>query len=257
MTMIDHLSYHSRLRYVNAGEKFIYAVVTLMLCVSARSILVSLIVLALNAVLTLGLGGIPFRRYRKLMLVPLGFLILSTIAIIVNISRTPLDAYAFAVGPYYITGSQASLWLAARLILTALASVSCLYFLSLNTTMVDIQLVLHKMHFPMLIREMMLLIYRFIFLLSAVSRNITTAQHSRLGNKDFKTSVRSFGTMLSVLLVLSVKRADEMYDAMESRCYDGNIRVLEENCAPKANEIMAITLCESLLLLLCVCIRIY
>ena len=61
---------------------------------------------------------------------------------------------------------------------------------------------------------MMLLIYRFIFLLSAVSRNITTAQHSRLGNKDFKTSVRSFGTMLSVLLVLSVKRADEMYDAM-------------------------------------------
>jgi len=257
MITIDHLSYRSKLRYVNASEKFIYAVVTLVLCVASRSILVSLIVLALNAVLTLGLGGIPYPRYRKLMLIPLGFLILSTIAIIVNISKTPLDAYAFAVGSYYITGSRASLWLAARLILTALASVSCLYFLSLNTTMVDIQLVMHKMHFPMLIREMMLLIYRFIFLLMAVSKNITTAQHSRLGNKDFKTSVRSFGTMVSVLLVLSVKRANEMYDAMESRCYEGNIRVLEENYAPKTNEIMAILLCESLLCVLSVCVRIY
>ena len=98
-------------------------------------------------------------------MVPLAFLILGSAAVIVNISKTPLDAFAFPVGDWYITGSRDSVTDGALLWAVALSAVSCLYFLSLNTTMTDILEVLRKLHVPPLLIELMLLIYRFIFVL--------------------------------------------------------------------------------------------
>lgn len=248
MLTIDKLCYTSNLRYVNAGEKFAFAMLTLLLCVCSRSIAVALVVLAATGFLTVSRGGIPFFRYRRLMAIPLVFLILSTLAIIVNFSAEPLDAFAVPVGSIYITGSFASLRFAAQLILTALASVSCLYFLSLNTPMTDILQVLRSMHCPKIIMELMLLTYRFIFILLSISSAITTSQHSRLGNKDLKTSYQSFGAMASALLIRAFKKSNALYDAMESRCYDGSILVLTEDHPPVKREILYIVLFDLLLL---------
>lgn len=248
MIVIDKLCYYSKLRYVNAGEKFAYAMATLIFCLVSRSIVIALLVLAVNGILNVKTGGIPLSRYKTLMAVPLAFLFLSTIAIIINISKTPLDAFAIPVGSYYITGSYSSILYGIQLILTALASVSCLYFLSLNTPMTDIILVLHRLRCPLLIQELMLLIYRFIFVLLDIASAITTSQNSRLGNKDYKTSIKSFGSMISVLFIRAMKKSNALYDAMEARCYDGTIRVLTENYPPKKKEIIYIILFELLLL---------
>lgn len=96
----------------------------------------------------MGKGKIPLSRYVRLLLIPAAFLALGTAALVFNLSREPLDAFAFPVGEWYITGSRAALGQAARLCVTAFAAVSCLYFLALNTTMTDIMGVLAKMHLP-------------------------------------------------------------------------------------------------------------
>ena len=44
MIVIDKLCYQSKLRYENAGEKFAFAVLTLLICVVSRSIAVAGIV---------------------------------------------------------------------------------------------------------------------------------------------------------------------------------------------------------------------
>ncbi|MDO4556325.1 MAG: cobalt ECF transporter T component CbiQ, partial [Lachnospiraceae bacterium] len=188
MIVIDKLCYYSRLRYINAGEKFAFATITLLFCVISRSILMALLVLAVNGILTVKKGKIPFSRYWHLMTIPMVFLFLSTLAILLNFSHTPFDAFAIPLGRWYLTASYASLYEGCQLILTALASVSCLYFLSLNTPITDILEVLKKLHCPDLIIELMLLIYRFIFILMDVSSAISTSQDARLGNKDIKTS---------------------------------------------------------------------
>ena len=164
----------------------------------------ALIVLLVNGILTVGIGRIPFFRYRRLLLVPLVFLLLSTIALLLNVSPVPLDGYALPLGSIYITASRSSLLHALQLICTAMASVSCLYFLALNTTMTDILDQFRRLHVPGLLVELMLLIYRYIFVLLDVAYHIITSQHSRLGNKDFKTACKSFGGMVSCLLYTSV-----------------------------------------------------
>lgn len=251
MIVIDKLCYRSKLRYMNTGEKFLFSIITLLFCVISRSLLIAVIVLTVNGVLTIKMGGIPFFRYRKLMSIPLVFLFLSTAAILINFSKVPLDAFAIPVGKIYITGSYQALKSGIQLIATALASVSCLYFLSLNTPMTDIMDFLRRIHCPVLIIELMLLIYRFIFVLLDTASAITTSQHSRLGNKDFRTAVKSFGALGSTLFVRAMKKSNVLYDAMESRCYDGRIRVLTENHPAKKKEIFWIIFFELFLLIIC------
>lgn len=189
------------------------------------------------------------------MFIPLGFLILSTVAIIVNISKNPLDAYAIPIGSYYITGSYIGVWRGIQLIVTALASVSCLFFLSLNTTMTDVFSVMRKLKFPSLFVELMLLIYRYIFILLDVSSSITTSQESRLGYKNYKSSIKSFGTMLSAVFVRAMQRSRNLFDAMEARGYDGEIKVLEEHYPSKKRNLIMIFAFELMLLAVTIYIK--
>lgn len=247
MLTIDKLCYNSKLRYVNAGEKFAFAVITLLFCVISRSMAVAVVVLAATGILTVYKGGIPLLCYLRYLSAPFAFLILSTFAIILNVSHTPMDLFAFSIGNYYLTGSIHSCRYAAQLILTALSAVSCLYFLSFNTPMPDILEVLSKLRFPKTIIELMLLIYRYIFILLSTAAAITTSQNSRLGNRNYKTSCKSFASMLAVLFIRSIKRSSTLYDAMEARCYDGSIHVLNESHPSKPKHFVYIILFECIL----------
>ena len=138
MIIIDKLSYSSGLADVSPEEKFAYAVLTLLVCVVSRSVTAAVIVLAVNGILNVKKGRVPFHLYLKYLMVPLIFLLLSTLAILVNVSKEPLDAYAIPLGQYYVTSSWMGLKKGGQMILTALASGSSLYVLSFNTPMTEI-----------------------------------------------------------------------------------------------------------------------
>ena len=248
MLEIDKLCYTSKLRYVNAGEKCFFSLASVILCIVSRSVPAALLLLIASTYLTVRKGGISVKRWLRYMTLPLTFLLLGTGAILVNISRTPLDAFALPVGSLYLTGSRAGVLQAAQLILTALSSVSALFFLSFNTPMADILGVLKACRLPRLLIELMMLTYRFIFLLSATASAISTAQEARLGKRTFRTRVRAFGGMASVVFILAIRRSGAVYDAMESRCYDGEIRVLGTGEPAKIREILLIVLFETALL---------
>lgn len=257
MILIDKLSYSSRLRFKNPTVKFIFAVLTLLICVLSRSIFVSSITLLVMGSLIVLYNGTSLSYFFKLMTIPLVFLLLSTVAIIINISSQPLSAFAIPFFQWYITSSVESLIFACRLILTALSAVSCLYFLSLSTPITDILMVLKKLHCPELLIELMLLIYRFIFVLLDLAAALSISQKSRLGNKDFKTSCKSLGSLLAVLLVRSFQKSGKLYDAMESRCYTGRILALPEAYTIKNAELIFIFAFEIMLITIAIFVAIY
>lgn len=235
--MIDRLSYQSRLRYINSGEKAAFAVMTLILCVAGRSVLLGILVFAVMGILTVGKGGIPFSCYRRLLAVPLSFLLLNTAVLSLSIRETPLELFAVPFGGWYLTAGAETLGYGVRVFVTAMAAVSCLYFLSCSTPMTDILGVLKRLKCPRLLIELMLLIYRFIFVLLDSADSIHISQVSRLGNRDYPTALRSFSGLVTALFIRSVRRSGRLYDAMESRCYDGVIAVLHEDRPAKAGEI--------------------
>ena len=172
-----------------------------------------------------------------------------------SIRQTPLEVFAIPFGSWYLTASRETLLYSIRVFVTAMAAVSCLYFLSCSTPMTDILQVLKKLKCPKLLIELMLLIYRYIFVLLDCAHSISIAQKSRLGNISFRQSLRSFGQLVSALFIQAVRRSGRLYDAMESRCYDGDIRVLSENRPPKKAELALILFFELFLLAMTVIVR--
>ena len=138
---------------------------------------------------------------------------------------------------------------AVRKINKEIAYLKCKNLKTFTTPVPDILEVLRKLHCPKLLLELMLLVYRFIFLLLDTASAIMTAQNCRLGNRDWKTSLRSFGMMGSALMLLASRRANQLYVSMEARCYEDTIRVLPEGRPPKAGVIAAIAVFDGALLL--------
>ena len=69
MIIIDKLSYSSGLADVSPEEKFAYAVLTLLVCVVSRSVTAAVIVLAVNGILNVKKGRVPFHLYLKYLMV--------------------------------------------------------------------------------------------------------------------------------------------------------------------------------------------
>lgn len=227
--MIDKLAYASPWRYKSVSLKTSLAVGSLVICVTVRSFLVSGVVLTIMSCLAVKYSRATLRRYGGMMLWPFTFLVLGTIAILLDLADEPMGIWNVPIGGKYLVITMYSLLYSLRLIVVSLASVSCLYFLVLTTPVLDLMGLLRRLHCPWLVIELMMLIYRFIFVLLDSALSITRAQNCRLGNRDMRTSITSMGNMLAALLVQAVGKASVLFDTMEARCYDGRIRVLSEN----------------------------
>lgn len=226
--IIDKLAYSSAIRNKSPFLKAGFAIACLLICVGSGTFLVSGSILSLMMVLTVTLSKTDIKYYKKLMLAPFTFLLLGTVVIAVDIAKEPMGLFSMPLGKIYLVVFAERLIYVARLILVSMSAVSCLYFMILTTPMTDIFIVMKKVKIPILIIELMMMTYRYIFVLFEMAIAISTAQNCRLANVNAKSAIQAFGGMLSTVLFRSLQKANFLFDAMESRCYDGNLRVLEE-----------------------------
>jgi cobalt/nickel transport system permease protein len=198
--------------------------------------------------LTVIAGRTSLKYYLKLLRLPMAFLILSTISIIFEISSNPATVPSLHLMNRYIYITSEKLYLGAGLVMTALGGVSCLYFLALSTPFSDILYVLKVIHCPSLLIELLLLIYRFIFVLYDMATALNTSQESRLVTCNFKTRIKGSVSLFETLFIRAIRKSSYLYDAMESRCYDGTLKVLNENKKASKTEILFIIMCEAALI---------
>lgn len=226
---VDYFAYASGLRQWNASFKVIFALICLLLCIILDNIYVSVMVILMMGYLTVVVGGLSFDHYISMMLIPMVFLLFGSVAIAIGFSLEPAGQYYVGIFHlFYIYCSNASLMRAARLILKALGAVSSLYMMTLTTPLGELISVLRKAHIPKVLVELMNMIYRYIFIMMDTHSRMKNSAESRLGYVDFRTACYSFGQVASNLLIVSLKRGNDYYNALESRCYDGELRFLEE-----------------------------
>lgn len=233
MIMMDKWAYSSKLRERNPYSKLLFGVGNLFLCIICRSNVVSICIFIMMFALIVLVGKMPFGAYLRLLCVPMIFLIISTITVIFEFGHvgSVKAMVSFANGHIYMTAW--SLTRGIQLFMSSFASVTCLYFLAVSTPVIDLIQVLRSCHLPKIVIELMYLIYRFIFLLLETGSAIVVAQDCRLGYKDRKTSMKSTTKMSAVLFVRAYQKADALFNAMESRGYDGDLCVLSTIKRPR------------------------
>ena len=228
MQNIDFYAYQSGLRQWNGGYKVLSAFLVLLLCTGLDNIVISLIVIVTMGMLNIIGNRVPLKQYIKLLKIPIAFLIMGCIPIAVGISEKPVGDYGMFFKWFYLYFSRTDIFRAVEVFFKVLGAVSAMYFMALSTPADEFINVLRKAHVPKLVVELMHMIYRFIFILTDIHGRMKRAAVSRMEYTDFRTACGSFGKIAGNLLVLSMKKADVYYDAMVSRCYEGEILFLEE-----------------------------
>lgn len=250
MISIDKYAYNSKLKSKDPLLKLLFALLTIGVCLWANSISISIVVILIMSGVTVYQGGTPASLFLKLLLLPAPFLVIGVLTIAVEFSTKP-DIFIISVSlsGLHIGIAKAGIVNAARLFFKALGAVSCLYYLSLSTPMVDLLGVLRRLKVPKLMLDLMGLIYRFIFVLLDTASAMITAQSSRLGFSSLSAGYRSLAAVATTLFIRAYKRSDELYTALEARGYDGELNVLEERFETRWTEyIMPISLNLSLIM---------
>lgn len=225
---IDYYAYASGLRRVNPVYKVVLSAAVLILTIGFDEPLVSLFVILTMGIATIWMGGVHVRDYCSFMTIPIVFMVMGSLAIAIDFSVQPVEQFSLNLHFFYLFVTKEGVKKALCLILKAFGAVSAMFMLTLSTPACEIISALRKLHVPKMIVELMNMIYRYIFIMLDTQRKMRNSAQSRLGYCDFKTSCLSFGGIASNLFIVSLKKANAYYDAMESRCYDGDLRFLEE-----------------------------
>lgn len=249
MLHLERYAYHNSLSGVHPGEKFLFSMSTLICCLMANSLLVSSLVIVIMTLAAVCKASVPLTYYFKLLLFPAAFLLLGTITIAVTFVPAPSDlllGVTLSSSNFGITTE--SLTTAAALLTRALASVTCLYFLSLTTPFAEIISVLRKLKCPELLLELMCLTYRYIFVLLDTAAKIYTSQAARLGYWGLTKTYSSLGCLAASLFIRSYRRSLDLYISLEARCYQGRLEVLERDYSISKKNLVIIAINQMLLI---------
>ena len=238
---MNKLAYNSRLYLISPALKAICSVVSLVCVITADRIIFSAVMLVVMSVMCTAVSGLKIGRYLRLLSIPIVFLTIGALVIAIGVSDIAQGLFSIRVAGIYLYVSETSIISALSLILKSLSAVSCLYFLYVTTPIEHIIGLLTRMRLPKIMTEMMLLILRFIFILLDLSKNMSTAQNSRLGNRNFSARLRSSSTLISSLFVKAFIKSEDILKAMESRGYDGRVDFVRELRKPLKKHMFAAT----------------
>lgn len=242
MIYIDKYAYISALKDTKPELKLLFGVSTLLVSISSISLVSFVVILLSMTFMTICKAKIPFGYYMKLIILPFGFLFLSIIGIIVNISgNLPIDSiWSLSILNLYVSISPKGINLAIHLIFKSLASISCMYFIILTTPIRDIIAILHLLKFPSVIITLLTFIYQFIFLLMETSITKLKSQQCRHGYNMPKKFIKNVGMLWASVFVQSYISSQWIYKAMEVRGHNENIKFISRKINIKRNEFFMI-----------------
>lgn len=223
MITLEYTAYSSPLKRKHPIEKMLFAFIPLVLNVILQNSMTSLFVFVVMAVMTLAYGKVSWKYYMKLLSIPLAFLLSSVIVILCTIAFQPLQGaiVQFSIGPFYVGIFEQSIEKSITLLFVSTASVSCLYFLLLTTTIQSFLYGLKLCKIPDVLLDLIALTYRFIFVFLETSKTIYLAQLSRLGNCTVMQMIKSLALLVSALFVKVIHDAKELQFSIDSRSLSG------------------------------------
>jgi len=198
----DSYAYSNRLRQLPPADRLSFAAV-LLCCSLLFHTPAHLAILAWLFLWTVGYAGIPLRIYLKVLALPAGFLLLSLPALcfaivpVENIAEVRQDALALMpLAGWAVYLSAAGCWQAVALFFRALAATACLYVVLFTVPLGEWLRVLRRIGVPLLVVELLLVMYRFVFVLWEVAGQLRTAQQARGGYGSFAASLRDSGRLV-------------------------------------------------------------
>ncbi|MBO8163217.1 MAG: cobalt ECF transporter T component CbiQ [Brevibacillus sp.] len=251
----DAYAYSNRLRHLPSAQKLSFAIGVLVISLIVHST-VHLMILGWLCLWTVRYAGVPFRLYLKLLALPAGFMLFSLPALCIGVVPAERmdeawpDALAFfSLHSWVIYLSKAGCLQALTLLVRALAATSSLYFLLLTVPVGELLRVLRNLGLPPVLLELLLVMYRFVFVLSDVVRQVWIAQQARGGYRGMAASLRDAARLVVQLFVRTWQRYRQLTIGLLARGFSGELRVVSAPDSHRSSRYIAEAIGGCLLLL--------
>ncbi|MGG1601079.1 MULTISPECIES: cobalt ECF transporter T component CbiQ [Paenibacillus] len=233
--LIDTFSYTNRLRSVSPMWKSGFAAVLMVLSYLSHPVTQMMIVGWLFVWITL-YARIPVKAYSLLIGASCLFYAASLPAIVIEftsagpVSPDGMILFTFARWTSYVT--EAGIYEAGSLLARIIACLSCLAFVMLTTPMSELFQVMKKWRVPSLVLELMIIMYRFLFVLSDTAQQMYTAQRARGGQTGFYRRLNDTAVLIVRLFGKSMHRYQGLSQGLVTRGFADSIQMAPVQAAP-------------------------
>ncbi|HSH79694.1 MAG TPA: cobalt ECF transporter T component CbiQ [Herpetosiphonaceae bacterium] len=227
MIAADTWAYANRLRDVDPAQKLGCAAALLVACLALNTVSTGLVVLAFVTAVLLGWARVPSRVFARVLLAEGAFVVVAIAGVALTVGgMQPFGAHGIWIGALFVGVTPEGLALAALLASRTLGAMSCLTFVAFTTPLPDTVVVLQRLRVPPPLIELVTLIYRFVFVLLETVAQLRLAQEARLGSATLRRRVVAAGQLVVGMWLDAYRRAQAGQRALESRGYDGVLRIL-------------------------------
>lgn len=227
--LLEDIAQKNGLREVNTYLKIITGIGAILLCLFSTSYIPPLFIAVVLTGAILFLARVNAKVYGELFILPLWFAVMSVTGIIlITGGHTVFWQWDLLPG-FSLSVTRESINQGAFVFCRIIGGMSALCFISLTTPMTDIFSAFRQCRVPEVVIDLMMIIYRTIFILMDQVIQIYHAQIMRLGYSRYRESIRSFATLCGAAFIASWDAGDDLIRAMDARCYDGKFALLGEN----------------------------
>lgn len=177
-------------------------------------------------------AGIPLGWYLKLLALPAAFLLASLPAVAIEVARLGDAAGALQDSFLVVAFSQWGLFVTpqglqrvASIMCRSFASISVIYFLLLTIPFTEMLQMARRMKLPGIVVELLLVMYRFVFVLLTVAEQLWIGQKARGGYGGFWSMLKDTARLVVQLFSRTWIRYQQLSIGLAARGFSGELRV--------------------------------
>ena len=227
--LLEDIAQKNGLREVNAYLKLAAGLGAILLCLLSSSYLSPLFIAIVLTCAIIFLARVDAKTYAELFIVPFWFAIMSVAGIILITGGQDIFWQWNILPSFSLSITRESINQGMFVFSRVIGGMSAMIFIALTTPMTDIFIVFRQCRVPEVVIDLMMIIYRTIFILIDQVIQIYQAQVMRLGYSTYRESLHSFATLCGAAFIASWDAGEDLIRAMDARCYDGKFALLGES----------------------------
>lgn len=220
MFAMDEMAHASPFRDWSPLGKLALAIALLLASLMASSIVIPLFVFLTGFVLLFVSTRLRLPIAIVLALLQ-GLLIFMLSALVIALVTPGVTAWTIDLGLFMLVFSEEGLRLGLLIFLRAVAGVTVMLFFATSTPIPYLANALRQMRMPKEMVELVILIYRYAFLLLEQMEVMYTAAQCRLGFRGGKNKIRTSSKIAVGMFIRSLDVAERSQVALDCRCFRG------------------------------------
>jgi len=219
--LLDGIAQNSSFRHIHPGTKILLGLGSLLIClVSPTPVVPVLSGVVLSLVLLIPARVSPV-VYGELLVAPAIFAVMSVVVLLFLLGGGEV-IWQFNPVPWInLTITTGSLGQSILVLFRVFGCSVSMFFIVLTTPLTDLFNGMKRIGVPIELIDLMMIIYRYIFIMYAQAFEIWQAQVMRLGYRRPMEAIRSFSMLCGMLFISSWNAGEALVRAMDCRCYDG------------------------------------